>query len=739
MKELLLEFFDSILNESETKYRAVSKETGRIVPFKSQKSMQTAIEAGTHTPVDKVTAKKAPAKKAPAKKAPAKKAPAKKAPAKKPAPKKIDQTKRPSGATPKDVEAARSVYPEATSVSVVDEISEKEIADVSEEIGIESGESDAPADMRERSTSYDKKSLTGHYGDDEYYARAAKKPPQGLGLKVRNPRFKMPAKFVKALRDRGFPPQYIQLIERSLNVERKGDSPKFSDMLAGVGAGQNQSQFGEITSMAMISTPPEMREELATLLKETIGSKKTRQIEPLADPKWIDAALDHAAAFDTHMNERYGEGGWRFEGAAWDRKQDIEDLGLDYANKGFSTDILLRVQPLDERGNPKGSAQAQRASLKKDEKVMLFNGGIGEVKSLVRQGYLTEQDRNKYNVLQRVQGMLGAKKSKEERELALKLARKIFKDDTLTYSSAERRLYNVINSLDERARENAPPHVRDVLDRVGTFADDQKNSGVGMATAITQDASLPKPASRAANELVQRAAEAFKNNEWGEEELADAYAAVQSCKRAKDMEQCIGEQIGSNAKDRISKTCTLAAAVASQATGASGKKFGKKLSQHLDIATKLGNDYLGLFSRENPEMLAGLMGVLKEKFPIGVVMGGAEMMVINGVHIGANTLVKMFGVENYEDLEVNLKLLTVDGQTMLVYQAEGATEPIIIGAVDARQKGRGYASVGFEIKCTDEFVHAAAVANKENGHTSAKNDAAIERIGGRMGKRAARG
>jgi hypothetical protein len=497
----------------------------------------------------------------------------------------------------------------------------------------------------------------------------------------------------------------------------------------------------------MISAPPELRADLTKLLhdevKKSIGelgnvvaggsADYTKAGVPKGD-SWIDAAASHAAAFDTHMNERYGEGAWRFEGAAWDRKQDIEQLGLDYANKGFSTDVLLRVQPLDERGNPKGSAQAQRASLKKDEKVMLFNGGLGEVKSLVRQGYLTEQDRTKYSVMQRLQGFLSAKRSKEERNLALKLARRVFNDDALTYSSAERRLHSALSSLDERARENAPPRVRDVLDRVGTFTNDQKNSGVDMATAITRE---PKPTPRAVTEMVRRAAAAFKNNEWGEKELATAYEAVQSCRRAKDIEDCIKDTVGSTAKD-VSKACTLAAAVASQTNGGSGKTFGKQLSNHLDIAAKLGNDYLGLFSRENPEMLAGLMGVLKEKFPIGVVMGGAEMMVINGVHIGTDTLVTMFGVKNYEDLEINLKLLTVDGQTMLAYQAEGSSDPVIIGAVLARQKGRGYNPVGFEIKCTDEFVHAAAVANKENGHTSAKNDAAIERIGGRIGKRLAR-
>lgn len=70
MKELLTEFFASILGEAgEKKFKARSKESGRVVPFSSQEAMDKAIKSGTHEPVEKTPARKKPAvaKKAPTK------------------------------------------------------------------------------------------------------------------------------------------------------------------------------------------------------------------------------------------------------------------------------------------------------------------------------------------------------------------------------------------------------------------------------------------------------------------------------------------------------------------------------------------------------------------------------------------------------------------------------------------------------------------------------------------------
>ena len=665
----------------------------------------------------------------------------------------LPRTKQPSEVTSADTDAARRVYPGARSVSVLDTIQEEEIAVIMKELGIPTGEGEVlPADLGAMEPAYNTQSLEGHYSDDNYYERM-----RSEGHVVRTPQFKMSPEMINELQKRGFPAKYIQLIERSMNVQATGEDPRFSDMIEGVGAGGNASQFGELMSMAMVAMSPDRREEFATMIKQEIlesklfflkdqfGASKFKELQanpkaltkalkgigPVADGEWVDSAIGHSAAFDSYMDEMYGEGRWKLEGAAWDRKFDIEQLGLDYANKGFSTDAVFRVQPLTEQGTSEGPAQAVRASLKKDEKVMLFNGGVGEIKNLVRTSYLPPVKRKLYRTLENLYSLLNSKKSEKEKKTALAAVKRLLKiDGDLSYSKAEKLIREEMNRIDVDARESAPPHVRDVLDRVENFSVTQKNSAMEMATDIARDTSLPTNNEDISTAL-QAAAELHKLKGWSIKDLDAAYKLVKSCSSAKDVEQCIGDKVG-RAKDRLSKIGTMAGAVAEQLN----KKYKKSFSDHIALAVNLGSDYLGLFSRENPEMLASLMGVLKEKFPMSVVMGGGEMMIINGTHIGARTLQTMFGVQSYDDLQLGLKLIDVDGEVMLAYEAAGGSgEVIIIGVVDCRQKGSGYAAVGFEIKCSDQFVLEAAKSNSENGTTSGANAQTIERIEGRINKR----
>jgi hypothetical protein len=570
---------------------------------------------------------------------------------------------------------------------------------------------------------YVNKPLQKHYGDNEYYSRMVKE-----GFEVRKPLYKMETKFSKALKARGFPAHYIQLIERAINVERSGEDAKFSDMLAGVGAGQNRSQFGEIMSMAMIAMAPEDRYDFAIALANQVDNGG---IDCIADSGWIDSSLEHATAFDTHCDELYGKGNWRLEGTAWDRKEDIEGLGLSYANKGFSTDALFRVQRMN-RGKPIGAAQAIRASLKKDENVMLFNGGSGEVKGLVRQSYLSEEDRRKYNTLERISYLLGDGRSPEERSLGLKFARRLSKNESMSLKEAKDVINNAASRLDERAQQSAPPFVQDVLRRVISFGDDQAASGVKLAETMSQS-NLVKPGSKQAQQAIEAATLKFAANKWDADILKESYNIVYACKDADDMRACLAKKVG-NSNENISKVTVRAAAVASVIPG--NQSVVKRLNNHFAIADDLGRDYVSMFSREYPEMMASLVGVMKEKFPLAVVIDGAEMMMIDGVHINSSTLRTMFGVEDYEQLRLGLTFMEVDGNLALAYQAKGnESKPVIIGLADARQKGRGYAGLGFEIKCSDEFVLAAAEANIENGHTSEYNDARADKIRNRVEKR----
>jgi hypothetical protein len=662
------------------------------------------------------------------------------APAKKSATKKsVDKKKSAVQATTKgktstptrgDEIAVLSVIPDAQEIVVIDEIDLDSLQSVMNELGIDIGDTTLSPDMKPIEDGYTEKSLSGEYSDEKFYERMKKS-----GLKIREPLYQISPEFREQLKSNGFPEQYIQLIERSVNVERKGDEPKFTDMLSGAGAGANRSQFGEIMSMAMIALPPEFRVELQKDLAATIGTpsqqRKAGLFDPVADISWGNAAIGHAMSFDTHMNELYGEGQWRLDGTAWDRRSDIESLGLEYKNKGFSTDIVLRVQPLDENSNAVGPAQAQRASLKKDEKVMLFNGGIGEIKGLVRQAYLSKNEQSVYEIATYINVLLNSKIPEEKRR-GLGLANKFFKEDIKNFSEAKTKIADIKKKLDERAKEKSPEKVKNVLDRVENFTETQKSSSIQTMIDVMEDDVFDSLDEKQFTDAIEST---FLDA--GDRRFArKAWDTLMSCKSEgvspDDIEKCMATKMSMSASDRLSKMGTFIGRIAATLDT---EKYSKKINDHLGLATDLGKEYLSLFSSENPGLLAGLMGVLAEKFPLNVTMSGTEFMVINGIHIGPSTLKTMFGVDSYEELHLGLKILSVDDEPVLAYQAESGGTPVVIGLVDARQRGRGYSSIAFEIKCAEEFFLRAGIANQDNGSSSETNDEAVARVGNRMLKR----
>jgi hypothetical protein len=635
----------------------------------------------------------------------------------------------PVEASPADSLAVRGIFPVASEILVVDEVGDDAIKKMKEDLGIDDGDTDLPQDMGSLEDGYVNRSLEEEYGDEQYYERM-----KDSGLAIREPLYRVPSTVVENLISNGFPIQYIQLIERSINTERKGDDPKFTDMIPGVGAGQNQSQFGEIMSMTMISLSTEQRQSFAEELVGAIGTdaqQKRDLISPIAARSWVTAAVGHAESFDTHMDELYGKNMWKLEAAAWDRKTDIEAIGLDYDNKGFSTDIMLRVQPLDAKGAPDGSVKAQRVSLKKDEKVMLFNGGAGEIRNLVRQAYLSEKENNAYNILSKVVAMTNSK-ILEERERGVRAANKLFGQTFTSVSVVKKKVAELRSRLDDRAREASPEPVRDVLDRVTNFAELQKASAVQLMTSVFEDSSLA--------DITKSEIKSVVDNEFNtppDRKFATrCWETLMSCKTdgvgTNDLEKCMADKMKMSQASRISKMGTFIGRISSQLNPA---KYSEPIRDHINLATNLGNDYLSIFTPEYPGILGGLLGVLSEKFPLNVVMSGTEFMIINGVHIGPDTMKTIFDVDSYEELNLGLKIMSVDGEPMLAYQAESDGDIVIIGTVDARQRGIGYAAIAFEIKCADEFVLRAAVSNQENGHTSPSNDQAAARIGNRLNKR----
>jgi hypothetical protein len=584
-----------------------------------------------------------------------------------------------------------------------------------------------PDDMRELAPKYSNQDMAEGYSDEDYYSKNKKRTTA-----VRKQPYKVNNKTRLELKSAGFPEKYIKFLERCINTQVKGKKPPVTELIAQGGAGQIQSQFGEVMAMAFMSIrDPQQRRQLADIMNAEIqksveefgGGKQS----PIATKDWVEASLTHAEAFDSAMDEKYGKGQWKFEGAAWDIKGDIESLGLDYKNKGFSTDVMLRVQPLDKNGKPNGPARAQKNSLKKDENIFFFNGSINEVNNFVL-NFLDEKERKRVRGYEAISTKAGASnKNPEDRAAALAAAERI---TGLKGAKAVAALKQKSADIRNKAFEAAPQNVKDAVSKVRNFGAAQTASAERLIKTVNTDIKNP-------NNVIDNA----KNIDGGDKDFAKfSYKAVKECKASgtKDMTTCIRQKLSKAGEDttddRICKVAVLASKVAIAAGDTNAEKA---LNKHYNLAVEAGNALMEVLP-ESEELMGGLMQKLADAFPMKTCMQGEEFMCIDGMKVTQKTLQTVFGVDSYDELQKGMKLKRLpSGETILVYGAKDKNgEDIPIGVVGARQKGKGYeGTVGFEISCSDDFALAVAEANKKNGDASESNEKARQSIGKRVATR----
>jgi hypothetical protein len=586
-----------------------------------------------------------------------------------------------------------------------------------------------PDDMRELAPEYANQDMADGYADEDYYSKDRKHSTE-----VRKQPYKVNDDTRTQLQNAGFPEKYIKFLERCINTQVKGKKPPVTELIKQGGAGQIQSQFGEVMAMAFMSIrDPQQRRQLADIMNAEIqksgeefgGGKQS----PIATKDWVEASLTHAEAFDSAMDEKYGKGQWRFEGAAWDIKGDIEALGLDYKNKGFSTDVMLRVQPL-KNGKPNGPARAQKNSLKKDENIFFFNGSINEVNNFVL-NFLDEKERKRVRGYEAIVTKAGASnKNPEDRAAALAAAERI---TGLKGTKAVAALKQMAADIRTKAFDSAPPHVQQAVSKVRNFGAAQTASAEKLIKTANTNI-------RNANNVIDNA----KNIDGGDKDFAKfSYKAVKDCKASgtKDITTCIRQKLSAAGEDTTDdRVCKVAVLASKVAIAAGDTNAEKALSKHYNLAVEAGNALMEVLP-ESPELMGGLMQKLADAFPMKTCMQGEEFMCIDGMKVTQKTLQTVFGVASYDELQKGMKLKRLpNGETILVYGAKDKNgQDIPIGVVGARQKGKGYeGTVGFEISCSDDFALAVAEANSKNGDESTSNEKARQSIGKRVATRNAK-
>jgi hypothetical protein len=610
------------------------------------------------------------------------------------------------------------------------ELKPEEIDDILEKY-VNNGEA-TPDEMRPLTDGYADDDMADGYSDNDFYSEEHKAALLKSKIKVRETPYKIDDSTRTELKKAGFPEKYIKFLERCINTQVNGKKPSVTELIKQGGAGQIQSQFGEVMAMAFMSIrDPQQRRQMADVLNSEIAKSAEEfgggKQSPIATKDWIEASLTHAEAFDSAMDEKYGKGQWKFEGAAWDIKSDIESLGLDYKNKGFSTDVMLRVQPLDKNGKPTGPAEAQKNSLKKDENIFFFNGSINEVNNFVL-NYLDEKERKKVRAYEAIVTKAGtSNKNVEDKAAALAAAERI---TGLKGTKAITALKQMAGDIRDTAFNAAPSNVKEAISKVRNFGAEQTKSAVNLIENLNTTV-----------ENIDDVVNNTKGIDGGDKDFAKfSYKAVKECKDSgtKDITTCIRQKLSAAGEDTTDDRVCKVAVMATKVAVASGDTNAEQaLSKHYNLAVEAGNALMEVLP-ESPELMGGLMQKLADAFPMKTVMQGEEFMCIDGMKVTQKTLQTVFGVANYDELQKGMKLKRLpNGETILVYGAKTKDgEDIPIGVVGARQKGKGYqGTVGFEISCSDDFALAIAEANSKNGDTSTSNEKARQSIGKRLAGR----
>ena len=489
-----------------------------------------------------------------------------------------------------------------------------------------------------------------------------------------------------------FPPAYLDLLSQLSVTKAKGiDGPPLSDYISGAGAGQPMSQVGELMTMASSTMSDEQAEKFFEVMKKAAAKGS------VVDPSWIVAAKRNRVAINRAITNNFGGG--QIVAASWDVPSEVEELGLNYEDKGFSTDAFFRVKRND------GSEVVLEVSLKKDKNVFFLNSGAGplaeqSIKAMPEDSPVRRQLQSLDDKLQQLKDKynkganftkalprIGAKMPEEQKkelteargtyEELYQKRQKFLKEHTSEYNSDA-----YMEGLVENVYQPAAKELLQNPDALRALQQVSSSGGVDLNKYIKglKASSLEEALKTIANTPPNQSGEAHKKL------LAKVLNAVNA--NGSD-----NEVLNKYANDLDSRY----------------KKYQKGLADELSRPSSLRT---------------AVIGNIRKEFPLKAVMNGEEVMAIGDASFDLKTAERIFGTTDIEEINQGLTVKADNlGSPMLVYTAGQEGREIPIATILVRQRGIGYASMGFEAGLHSSFYDELRTANIEenlNGIERAK-------------------
>ena len=501
------------------------------------------------------------------------------------------------------------------------------------------------------------------------------------------------------------PKKYIKLVERLINSRYVNQTtPPITSMINASGAGKIQAQAAEVLSMiGPTLTDDEMKNLMDTIRKH--NEKLPQQMkklkdgslvpykppryekgsEPILSEDWLQSVESVRGGIKSRLDATYGEGNWEVENGAWDLKGDVEAMGLsDYnRNKGFSTDMYLRVK------TPDGSV-LDEVSLKKNLDIFLSQPSVNAVDEW---GLVGDEKKEYDEIVRKKQDMksAGQDKGKEYKELTKrqkeilqksndnipeeanpkKMNEKTTQSATTFYENVSQEQHSKLQELDE----NDEDYIASLSKTTGQAKDYCK-------ALVKTMKSLKHPYSR--EELRQ----AMIDNGFNPKKTVGKYQDKFSVMMMRTLS---GEPIN----DESAK---------------------EDLNKHLQIGKDFNKSFVENMVKEPYK--SGVMGTIREKFPLKSLMDGEEKMSLGGVNADPEVMKEIFGTTDYDKVQEKLSVQGPDdkGEYQLVFQAEVGGDVVPISTIAPRQRGLGYEPVvNLEMNLHPVMKEKLYCANKKIG------------------------
>ena len=478
-----------------------------------------------------------------------------------------------------------------------------------------------------------------------------------------------------------FPEKYMQVLGRMINTEGlsdpKGDS--VSNFIDGAGAGMISSQAGEILTMMVTSIPNDKEAQtFADNIVEVLEKQKgTKQV---LDKSWVKAAMENRKSTMEHVRSTYGDDA-KITSGCWDLKSEVEAMGLsDYdKDKGYSTDAYFTVSTPQHDGD-----LLLEVSLKKDANVMFYNGGTGDLlkpkcvelsprspKGCAPMGWNTTQE--DYADVERDGVTLkgddyNPEKFKDNQNLVYRDNQKVLSDESNIKAS--------IPNMNDKDRADLIKLLNDKTFQPPLSADtkiDEKNlENIGP-------------------QLISQIMGNYENQ------------------FDKD-----GNKIKAKPSFDTSRMNKMAMLVSKSGNDETKKVYDRMTSEHKQFQKNLAQGLL-----MNDKLRGGLMGILRDEFPIKAAAQGEEVMSIGDMVLDRKTCESLFGTADFNQIREGLSIDEDEkSNPIIVYSAQGTGDAIPLAAVDIRQKGIGYSGYpSFNLKVHKGFgkkLKASQTALKES-------------------------